>query len=309
MDVIMPGMNGFEATETLKKNRITAHIPIIIVTGHDSQQERLIGIAMGANDFITKPFNTEELALRIKNNLKIKEYGDFLNKHNAVLEDQVQLRTKELNATMEKLNLAYEKININHIETIYRLTLAAEYRDDATGTHIKRTSQFTRSLAQEMGLDKELVELLYYSAPLHDVGKVGIPDHILLKSGSLTPEEWKIIKNHTMIGAKILGGSESLFLQTGEIISMSHHERWDGGGYPLGLKGEAIPLVGRIINIIDQYDAMRSARSYKPAFDHEKTFKIITLGDGRTMPTHFDPRVLAAFKVVHREFARIYDSF
>jgi putative two-component system response regulator len=309
MDVIMPEMNGFEATETLKKNKTTAHIPIIMITGQDSQQDRLTGIAKGANDFLTKPFNVQELALRIKNNLKIKEYGDFLNKHNAILEDQVQLRTKELNATLGKLNLAYEKINISYIETIYRLTLATEYRDDATGAHIKRTSHYTRLLAQVMGLDKELVELLYYSAPMHDVGKVAIPDHVLLKAGPLTPGEWEIIKSHTLIGAKILGGSESSLLRVGENIALNHHERWDGGGYPHGLKGEVIPIEGRIMNIVDQYDAMRSARSYKPAFDHDRTFQIIISGDGRTMPTHFDPRVLAAFREVHREFARIYDSF
>lgn len=309
MDAMMPEMNGFDATAALKKNVLTAHIPVIMVTGQDSFEDRLTGIARGANDFLTKPFNSQELALRIRNNLKIKEYGDFLKGHNAILEEQVSARTAELNAAMEKLHLAHDKIKTAYLDTIYRLTLAADYRDDDTGMHIKRTSHYVRLLGHALGLADDFIETVYYTSSMHDVGKVGIPDGILLKKSPLNPEEWEIIKSHTLIGAKILGGSESSFLRMGESIALSHHERWDGTGYPYGLKGDAIPIEGRIMNIVDQYDAMRSRRPYKPSFDHDKTVQIITVGDDRTMPAHFDPQVLAAFKEIHLEFAKIYDSF
>ena len=309
MDVMMPEMNGFEATDSLKQNKLTRHIPIIIVTSLDSRDDRLIGISKGADDFLIKPIDPEEMILKLKNNLKIKQYHDLLENHNEILEQNVKERTWKLKKAFLELDRIHKNVKASYTETIYRLTLAAEFKDEDTGEHIKRVSYYTKLLTQKMGLDKEFVENIFHASPMHDIGKVGIPDSILFKPGPHTPEEWEIMKKHSEIGARILSGSDSPFLKMAEDIAMTHHERWDGKGYPQGLKGDEIALPGRIMNIADQYDALRSKRPYKPAFDHEKTVKIITEGDGRTLPDHFDPQVLNAFKKLTGDFNSIYEEF
>ena len=217
-------------------------------------------------------------------------------------------RTFELQEAMGEIERAQEETKHSYIETIYRLTLAAEYKDEDTATHIKRISYYSRVLSQKLGQSESFVETMFYASPMHDIGKIGIPDHILLKPGKLTHEEFAIMKNHTIIGAKILGNSVSDFLRSAETIALTHHERWDGTGYPHRLKGEEIPLTGRIMNIIDQYDSLRSKRPYKPCFSHGKTFEIITNGDTRTRPEHFDPAVFDAFIQVADEFDKIFEG-
>jgi len=294
LDIMMPEMDGYEACKRLKEDPKTQHIPVILITALADRNSRIKGLKAGANDFLTKPIDSTELIVRVQNLLKIKEFEDFLKQHNEFLDAEVEKKTALLRGS--------------YIDTIHRLTRTAEYKDEGTAAHIKRAGYYTSLIAERLGWPKDKTETIFYAAPMHDIGKIGIPSEILLKPGKLNYEEFALMKTHTIIGERILNGSISGILQLAELIAISHHERWDGNGYPNGLKGEAIPIGGRIYNIADQYDALRSIRPYKPAFEHKKTVKIITEGDGRTMPEHFDPQVLDVFKQLEDEFNRIFET-
>jgi putative two-component system response regulator len=220
---------------------------------------------------------------------------------------QLALYARDLKRVLDAERKKTRELEKAYRDTLYRLLRASQYKDDGTGSHLRRLRHFTKTLALGLELPPAEAELIAAAAPLHDVGKIGIPDAVLLKPGPLTPSEWKIIQKHPAIGASLLKGSPSPLLEMAQQIALTHHERWDGSGYPQGLQGEDIPLAGRIVMLVDQYDALRSPRPYKAAFEHAKTCDILLNGDGRTMPAHFDPHIMEAFGAMHREFAVTYD--
>ncbi|MGH9425029.1 MAG: HD domain-containing phosphohydrolase, partial [Terriglobia bacterium] len=288
--------------ERLKK------IPVIFLSSLSETVDKVKAFAVGAVDYITKPFQPQEVQARVATHLKLYYLQGELERHNQHLQELVQEQVKE--------------IVDSHMATIFALAKLAESRDDDTGNHIRRVQAYCKVLALRLGrqalldlnIDDAYVADLFHTAPLHDIGKVGIPDAILLKPDRLTPEELAVMKTHTLIGASTLeevlrGYPDNMFVKMGLKIARSHHERWNGSGYPDGLTGEAIPLAARILALADQYDALRNARPYKPPFAHKKACDIIIEGDGRTMPEHFDPRALQAFIDSREQFESIFKNF
>jgi putative two-component system response regulator len=304
LDVKMPGMDGYEVCRRLKASAVTSKIPVIFVTAMTDRENEAMGFDVGAVDYITKPVSPPIVIARVATHLALYD-------QNRVLEEKVRERTDE----------------VAHVRdvTIHGMAVLAETRDNETGNHIMRTKNYVHVLAKRLmthprfrdQLDKSTVELLFKSAPLHDVGKVGIVDDILLKPGKLTLEEFEEMKNHTIYGRdaitraeEALGNDKGVsFLRIAREITISHHEKWDGTGYPLRLSGEDIPVSGRIMAVADVYDALISKRVYKPAMAHEEAVRIIVEGDGRTTPEHFDPDVLSAFMDLNEKFREIAAKF
>ncbi|MFZ6644141.1 response regulator [Undibacterium sp. TJN25] len=294
LDLIMPGIDGFEVARRLKLDSATKNIPIIMITSLDDRDSKIRALEVGAEEFLTKPVDRAELWVRVRNLLRLREYTNFLANHTQILEGQIKQRTAQLTSSYR--------------ETIQTMNRAAAYRDEETGAHVKRISYYCVELAETMGMSADFCERIFYASPMHDVGKIGIPDAILQKPGSFQADEWEIMKSHSALGAKMLESGESPYLSMGREIAMWHHERWDGSGYPHGLAGENIPLAARIMQIADVYDALRSKRPYKTAYTQTRALEIILNGDGRVMPGHFDPQVLDAFRISSRRLLEIYDT-
>ena len=284
LDLCMPGLTGFDVMEQLRsvvgKN---TYFPMLVLTANPMPLIKQQALVYGAKDFLAKPFDMTEVVLRIKNLLETRFLHLQLQEQNQILEVKVLERTRDL--------------DVARIEILQRLSLVAEVRDDDTGQHTQRVGRVSGILAQALGLLDEVVQLVRLAAPLHDVGKIGIADTILLKPGRLTPDEFRIMTTHTRIGGQILSGSQSALLQLAEKIALTHHECWDGGGYPLGLRGEDIPLAGRIVGVADVYDALTNQRPYKEAWPAADAAAEIE----RLSGTKFDARVVQAFLLLFRD--------
>ncbi|MGH2734855.1 MAG: HD domain-containing phosphohydrolase [Actinomycetota bacterium] len=278
LDLHMPEMDGFEVLERLRElSYAEVYLPVVILTADITPEARRQALSMGAKDFLTKPFDAAEVLLRIRNLLETRRLHQRLSDQNRLLEDRVVERTRQLDEA--------------RLEILERLAVAAEYRDDDTGEHVHRVARISAMLAHVLGLSLQEVELVRRASTLHDLGKIGISDTILLKPGKLTAEEFDVIKRHPTIGAQILSGSESPLLQYAEEICLTHHERWDGSGYPRSMAGDEIPISGRIVTVADVFDALTHDRPYKRAWKVADAVEEIDRQRGR----QFDPAVVDAF--------------
>ena len=305
LDIMMPGLSGYDVMQRLKADDKTRHIAVIFLTAMSSVEDERRGLEMGAVDYITKPISPPIVLARVANHLRLKAAADFLRDKNAFLEEEVGKRTRE--------NLAIQDV------TILALASLAETRDTETGYHIRRTQHYIRILAEHLKhhprfgwyLTDENIDRLYKSAPLHDIGKVGIPDRILLKNSPLTPEEYEVMKTHAALGRDAIQSAEDQlgmpvdFLKTAKEIAYSHQEWWNGAGYPAGAKGDDIPASARLMAVADVYDALISKRNYKNAMSHEQAVQVIAEGRG----THFDPDVVDAFLATQDKFKEVAARF
>jgi putative two-component system response regulator len=309
LDIMMPAVSGLDILRMMRSDDDLKHIPVIVLTAADSEEIKMEALELGATDFLNKPVNLPELVLRVRNVLFVKAHQDHLKDYARELAHEVRLRTSEL--------------AVSRLELIHCLARTAEFRDNETGRHVARVGRYAEIIARKLNLDERTVELIAHAAPLHDMGKVGVPDSILLKPGKLTPEEyeimqqhsihgkrtfepmtdaeWRVFKSHTLLGEDILDAESSPLIQMASKVALTHHEKWDGTGYPLGLAGEDIPLAGRITAVADVFDALSSRRPYKPAIPLNRCFEIMAEGRG----THFDPKVVDAFLACREEVVAV----
>jgi putative two-component system response regulator len=291
LDGQMPNMDGFEVARGIREMPEQAFLPIVMVTGLAGTMEHRRALEVGVNDFINKPIDRDQLHLRSRWLLELKRTHDHLRAERERLEQTVEKRTRALREALEEMTEARRQIQRAHLDTIRRLTVAAEFKDRDTGLHIERIGLYAKVVAEAMGMSPGEIETVRHAAPLHDVGKLGIPDQVLLKPGKLSDDEWTLMRRHTTLGADLLADSESDVIRMGQVIARSHHERWDGRGYPDGVWGEAIPLAARICSVVDYFDALTMDRPYRRAVEPRVVLDMMREGSG----THFDPHVLRAF--------------
>jgi two-component system response regulator RpfG len=291
VDYMMPEMDGIEFVQRLRKLPGYEHVPIVMVTVHDDRKVRYAALDAGITDFLTKPVDARECLARCRNLLTLRRQHLALEDRRRHLEHMVDDATREVHER--------EK------ETLLRLARAGEFRDEETGTHLIRMSRYSRLIAAALGLSPEEAETIELAAPLHDIGKIGIPDQILLKPGRLDPAEWGVMQRHPVIGHDILKGSASKYVRMGALIALGHHEKFDGSGYPNGLEGDHIPLCARIVSVADVYDALTSVRPYKEAWPAGKAMEWVGAQAGK----HFDPRMVEAFVASRDEVLRIQDEW
>ena len=305
LDIMMPGLSGYDVAEQLKRDARIRHIPIIFLTSMTATEDEIRGLSLGAADYITKPIIPPVLMARVETQIKLKSVADFLRNQNEFLEQEVQRRTREVIAIQDV--------------TIHAMASLAETRDNETGNHIRRTQHYVKRLAELLSnhprfchfLDEDTIKLLFKSAPLHDIGKIGIPDRILLKPGRLTPEEFEVMKTHTTLGRDAIQHAEDqlginvYFLHLAKEIAYGHQEKWDGSGYPQGVATDDIPISARLMAVADVYDALISRRVYKPGMSHEQAVAIIREGRG----SHFDPDICDAFLANAEQFRAIAEQF
>lgn len=291
LDLMMPGMDGIEVCRRIRQSEVGAHLPVIIITASIERELRVAGKRAGCDDYLAKPIDFDELGVRLRNLLVSRHYAEHLENTNQSLEQAVRQRTIKLRQAYLRLKEVEEETRLSRQEMIQRLARAAEFRDDDTANHVERMSHYCALIARQMGEGDERCQQILLASKLHDVGKIAIPDLILKKPGKLSPAEFEVIKTHSQIGYRILEGSRSKVVQLGATIALTHHEKYNGNGYPQGLRGESIPLAGRICAVADVFDALTSKRVYKDAIPVDEALGILTKERGQ----HFDPRLVDAF--------------